>query len=47
MNRMHIAIPTGLVVGAFVGLMIGGLWLQWHLGTNPNVAHSILECITR
>lgn len=39
MNRMHIAIPTGLVVGAFVGLMIGGLWLQWHLGTNPNTGH--------
>lgn len=39
MNRMHIAIPTGLVAGAFVGLMIGGLWLQWHLGTNPNTGH--------
>ena len=39
MNRMTVAIPAGLIAGAFVGLMIGGLWLQWQLGANINAGH--------
>ena len=36
MNRMSIAVPAGLLTGGFVGLMIGGLWLQWQLGAGMN-----------
>lgn len=36
MNRMIVAIPAGLIAGAVVGLMFGGLWLQWQLGANMN-----------
>ena len=39
MNRMIIAIPTGLIAGALVGLMIGGLWLHWQLGAGMNAGH--------
>ncbi|MBM3604531.1 type IV secretory system conjugative DNA transfer family protein [Paracoccus sp. SSK6] len=39
MNRMIVAIPAGLVAGALVGLMIGGLWLHWQLGANMNAGH--------
>lgn len=39
MNRMIVAIPTGLVAGVLVGLMIGGLWLHWQLGTDMNAGH--------
>lgn len=39
MNRMTVAIPAGLIAGAFVGLMIGGLWLQWQLGANVNAGN--------
>ena len=39
MNRKRIAVPTGLLAGALVGLMIGGLWLHWQLGTDMNVGH--------
>ncbi|MFC3631931.1 type IV secretory system conjugative DNA transfer family protein [Paracoccus angustae] len=39
MNRMIIAIPTGLIAGALVGLMMGGLWLHWQLGAGMNAGH--------
>jgi len=39
MNRMSVAIPAGLIAGAFVGLMIGGLWLQWQLGADMNTGN--------
>ncbi|SDL76793.1 type IV secretion system protein VirD4 [Paracoccus chinensis] len=39
MNRMSVAVPAGLIAGALVGLMIGGLWLQWQLGANLNTGH--------
>ena len=42
MNRMSVAIPAGLIAGAFVGLMIGGLWLQWQLGTNMNAGNPFI-----
>ena len=34
MTRMIVAIPAGLIAGAVVGLIFGGLWLQWQLGAN-------------
>ncbi len=39
MTRLSIAVPAGLIAGAFVGLMIGGLWLQWRSGADPNAGH--------
>ena len=39
MNRMTVAIPAGLIAGALVGLMFGGLWLQWQLGANVNTGN--------
>jgi len=39
MNRMSVAVPAGLIAGAFVGLMFGGLWLQWQLGANLNTGN--------
>ncbi|MDQ1902056.1 type IV secretory system conjugative DNA transfer family protein [Paracoccus sp. WLY502] len=39
MTRLSVAVPTGLITGAFVGVMIGGLWLQWQSGMNPNAGH--------
>ena len=39
MSRMSVAIPSGLLAGAFVGLMIGGLWLHLQLGTDMNTGH--------
>ncbi|WP_196053654.1 type IV secretory system conjugative DNA transfer family protein [Paracoccus lichenicola] len=36
---MSVAIPAGLIAGAFVGLMFGGLWLQWQLGANLNTGN--------
>ena len=39
MNRMSVAIPAGLIAGAIVGLMFGGLWLQWQLGANLNTGN--------
>ena len=39
MNRMSVAIPAGLIAGAIVGVMFGGLWLQWQLGANLNTGH--------
>lgn len=42
MNRMAVAIPTGFGAGALVGLLIGGLWLQWQLGTDLNAGHPFI-----
>lgn len=39
MNRMSVAIPAGLIAGAIVGVMFGGLWLQWQLGANLNTGN--------
>ncbi|SIT87067.1 hypothetical protein [Pontibaca methylaminivorans] len=40
MNRITVAIPLGLGAGAIIGLLIGGLWLQWQMGTNMNAGHA-------
>ena len=42
MTRLSVAVPAGLIAGAFVGLMIGGLWLQWQLGANMNAGHPFI-----
>src|SRR5690625_1370943 len=42
MNRMAVAVPAGLVAGALIGLLIGGLWLQWQLGTDLNAGHPFI-----
>lgn len=39
MNRTLIAIPFGLICGALIGSMVGGLWLAWHLGQDLNTAN--------
>lgn len=39
MNRMSVAIPAGLIAGAIVGVMFGGLWLQWQIGANLNTGN--------
>ncbi|TWI28196.1 type IV secretory system conjugative DNA transfer family protein [Paracoccus sulfuroxidans] len=39
MNRTLIAIPFGLICGALIGSMAGGLWLAWHLGQDLNTAN--------
>ena len=39
MNRMSVAIPAGLIAGSIVGLMFGGLWLQWQLVANLNTGN--------
>ncbi|WP_140848550.1 type IV secretory system conjugative DNA transfer family protein [Paracoccus sp. FO-3] len=38
MSRTLIALPIGIVVGAIVGLMIGGMWVQHQLGANISTA---------
>ena len=42
MNRMSVAVPAGLIAGAIVGLMFGGLWLQWQLGANLNTGNPFI-----
>ncbi len=42
MNRITVAIPLGLGAGAIIGLLIGGLWLQWQMGTNMNAGHPFI-----
>lgn len=42
MNRMAVAIPAGALAGAVIGLMIGGLWLQWQLGVDVNAANPLV-----
>ena len=42
MKRMAVAIPAGVLAGAVIGLMIGGLWLQWQLGSNVNTANPLV-----
>lgn len=34
MNRTLIALPFGIISGAIVGLMLGGMWVQHQLGAN-------------
>lgn len=42
MNRLAIAVPAGLIAGTIVGLLIGGLWLQWQMGANLNAGHPFI-----
>lgn len=38
MSRTLIALPIGIVAGAIVGFMIGGMWVQHQLGANISTA---------
>lgn len=39
MNRTLLAVPFGLICGAVLGAMLGGIWLAWHLGLDVNSAN--------
>lgn len=42
MNRMIVAVPFGFIAGGVIGLLIGGLWLQWQTGANMNAGHPFI-----
>ncbi|MDT1064698.1 type IV secretory system conjugative DNA transfer family protein [Paracoccus sp. CPCC 101403] len=42
MTRFLVALPFGLICGALLGSVLGGMWLAWHLGQDVNAANPFL-----
>ena len=42
MNRFAFTLPFGLVCGSIVGMLVGGMWMHWHLGHDVNAANPFI-----